>query len=230
MASMFGQRAADSVIVALVVVLVIVLVGQVCVAKWRKDTFTLERTRLVESRVDGQKYRVHPGHEDPHAAADEMAWLNDQMVEFMRVMRRKYGQDDPATERQYPRRCRATRRLLALYNPDNLAENSPRDPEGDTSYVLDKGAIFAICLREKGREGLLPRDILMFVALHELTHIAIEEVDHPPEFWAMFRVMLREAAAAGLIQPTNYAHRPIDYCGLKVDYNPYFDASLPEVR
>ena len=38
--------------------------------------------------------------------------------------------------------------LLKNYNPNNLKENVPMS-KINTSYVEDKGKIFAVCLREK---------------------------------------------------------------------------------
>lgn len=202
-------------------VIVIVLAAFYTFSTHRK--YSVENTEPVKAS-DGQSYRVHKSHGDPKAAAELMAWLNDQIIEFLKVMRRRYK---GATN--FPQRRKATERMLALYNPDNLAETSPHNMLGDTSYVLDKGAIFAMCLRSR-KENLLPKDLVMFVALHELTHIAIEDVDHPPAFWVAFAQMLRDAASAGLYAPVDYSKHPVDYCGLRVNYNPMFDDTIAPFR
>ena len=76
-------------------------------------------------------------------------------------------------ENEYARRA-AVELLLARYNQDNLAENSPRDPTGDTAYSLNKGAIVAICLRDRTRpDSIHDIEILTFVTLHDMPHIAI---------------------------------------------------------
>lgn len=212
------------------VVLLIILIATA--ARRRGDHFTLGRTREVHSGVDGLPYRVHLIHTDPSRAADTMAELNRRAVELMRFLRQKYlrsGAQGAHFEREH-----ATKRLLGLYNPDNLAENSPRDPEGDTSYTIDKGAILALCLREKdpGRSGdprahdIHDLETLTFVTLHELTHIAIEDLDHPPRFWRAFRFILEDAREAGIIRGVDYGRHPTVYCGMDIDYNPLFDASL----
>jgi hypothetical protein len=231
-----GKRTLNALI-GVVILLIILVIAVQKAAAWRHgDKFTLERTREVRSQVDGLPYRVHLIHSNSDDAADVMAKLNSQAIELMRHLRRKYLR--VSAHGVYSGRKKAAKRLLALYNPDNLAENSPRDPEGDTSYTIDKGAILAICLREKdpGRKGrpdthdIHDIETLTFVVLHELTHIAIEDVDHPPVFWETFKFILQDAREAGIIRGVDYSHRPTVYCGMDIDYNPLFDRSLTAVE
>jgi hypothetical protein len=226
------RRPATSLAIGALVVLII-LVAAYYYTSWREgDNFTLNRTREVRSDVDGLRYRVHLIHKNSDAAADTMAELNRRAVELLRHLRGKYLRGPLAG--RAPARGRAVERLLGLYNPDNLAENSPRDPKGDTSYTIDKGAILAICLREKdpARSGdARAHDIhdintLTFVTLHELTHIALEDLNHPPRFWQAFKFILQDAVAAGLLRPVNYEISPTVYCGMDIDYNPLYDRGL----
>lgn len=206
----------------IVIVLVILIVGTF--STWQKrDRFALGQTRGVRSAVDGLHYRVHLVHADSTRAADTMAEMNRRAIELMRYLRAKYLRGG-----RNGQRARATRQLLQLYNPDNLAENSPRDPEGDTSYTIDKGAVLALCLREKdqGAHDFHDLDTLTFVMLHELTHIAIEDQDHPKRFWQAFKFILEDAQDAGVLAPTNYGRFPEEYCGIKIDYNPLYDRGL----
>lgn len=227
------RHGASNWIIGMVVVLIILIIAQ---AMWqRKDRFTLDWTQEVHSGVDGLFYRVHGVHKNPDKAADTMAKLNRRAIDLMRHLRKKYLRG-PARE-MFPARAKATQRLLNLYNPDNLAENSPRDPEGDTSYTIDKGAILALCLREKNpaRNGdpaahdIHDLDTLTFVTFHELTHIAIEDLDHPPRFWQAFKFILEEALHAGLISGVDYRLHPTVYCGMDIDYNPLYDKSLTPI-
>ena len=219
------SRAASAWTLGLVVVLIVLIVATSAPAAWRGgDRFTLAQTREVRSGIDGLPYRVH---ENSTAAADTMAELNRRATELLRHLRGKYLRGPGRGA--FPAREAATRRLLGLYNPDNLAENSPRDPEGDTSYTIDKGAILALCLRAKGPGGAGIHDMetLTFVTLHELTHIAVTDVDHPVAYWRTFKFVLQEAVAAGLLKGVDYSQRPTVYCGMNIDYNPFYDASLP---
>lgn len=215
-----NRRAAANWAIGIVIVLILVL----CASD--RGQYTLGRTEGIRAAADGLRYRVHTVHANPSAAAETMAELNRRSVELMRHLRDKYLRG-PLAGRS-PARARAVERLLRLYNPDNLAENSPRDPDGDTSYTVDKGAILALCLREKNPAGHRLHDLetLTFVTLHELTHIAVEDLDHPPRFWQAFKFVLEEAVEAGLLRGVDYGRRPTAYCGMDIDYNPYFDREL----
>ena len=216
----------DGLVYAVVIVLLILIVAYlVQPERFKKDHFTLEQTVLVRSQIDGLSYRVHTVHGGSEKAANILAEINRRAVELMRFLRKKYLRSNMGVI--YPRRAEATRRLLNRWNPDNLAENSPQDPEGDTSYTIDKGAIVAICLRaSRNNNGFHDLNTIMFVSLHEMTHIAVEILEHPPEFWSAFKFILQEATLAGLIKSHHYNRAPITYCGIKIDYNPLYDSGL----
>ncbi|MHB8736933.1 MAG: hypothetical protein ACYC6M_16640 [Terriglobales bacterium] len=226
---------------ALLVASAVVLLGLLARRVARSDKFTLSNAVYVRSRVDGMPYKVHPQHTDPQGAADILASTNARLVKLMKRLKDKYR--SPAWRAQYPARATAMKKLLERYSPDNLVENSPLDPEGDTAYVRDKGLVMALCLRERdpalkkclrgGCTGVNPKtmrlhrpDTTFFVAVHELAHIAIDDVDHPPRFWSAFKFLLTEAHEGGkesLLANDDFARAPITYCGLAVDYNPYYD-------
>jgi hypothetical protein len=189
------------------------------------DRFTIGQTSARTSKIDGLNYRVHEGHLKAQEAADRMALLNDRVIALLRHLRTRYWKNGEAGP--YPKRRAAVARLLARYNPDNLVENSPRNPGGESSYVENKGAIVAICLREKGEAGDLHNlEVLTFVTLHEMAHIAVDVKDHPQEFWEAFRFLLEEAEAAGIYTGPDYGKRPVRYCGVLVDYSPRWDQTL----
>jgi hypothetical protein len=221
-------RGAALAVVVLLTVLVVFLLARRFVLGG--DHFTIRQTRPVLSSVDGVRYRVHEAHTGPERAADTLARLNRRVVELMRALRARYvrGADGTPAERA------AAARLLARYNPDNLVENSPRDPTGDTAYTMDKGAVIALCLRERDPAAggdPLAYDIhdlgtLTFVTLHEMAHIAINEIDHPAVFWSAFRFLLEEAERAGIYRSPDFAASPRDYCGVHINYNPRMDPNV----
>ena len=68
----------------------------------------------------------------------------------------------------------------------------------------------------------------MFVNLHELTHIASTKNDpgHKIDFWKNFKIILQEAKEIGVYKPINYKKTPVNYCGMNIFYNPYFNKKL----
>jgi len=196
----------------------------------RAERFALEATRPVRG-PDGAWYRVHTGYGDPERAAATLAELNKRALRLMRHLRGRYAQHGS------PERRHAVALMLRRYNPDSLAENSPLSGNADTSYTLDKGALVALCLRERDpkRSGDPARydvediDLLTFVMLHEMGHVATDtapgEDAHSPNFWATFKFLLEEADMLGFgMHRAVNARKPRKYCGMSVAYNPLHDA------
>lgn len=204
----------SSLILALVVVLLVVAVA----ATWPGGGSGTDGAGPVVSRVDGRTYRVHGGSV---RAADLMAQLNARIDVLIRRLRAKYGGVDSA-------RGRAVGRLVARYDIRALVENSPHNVSDDTSYTIDKGRVLALCLRERTEAARLHSfNVLTFVSIHELAHIASREYGHHRTFWATFKFFLEEAVAAGVFDAVDYRRHPRRYCGSTINYSPLFDEGLP---
>lgn len=115
------------------------------------------------------------------------------------------------------------KRIRSRYRSAGLIENKPKDPS-QTSYTAGKGQIVALCLRKPN--GFVDMDLIRFVDLHEMAHIGTRAYGHPEEFWNNFKFLLAEAKEAGFYTPVDYSQKGVMYCGLKVDYNPLYDANL----
>ena len=63
----------------------------------------------------------------------------------------------------------------------------------------------------------------MFVALHELSHIACDEVGHTEKYWQIFKEILEYAVDLGIYEPVDYKKHPVVYCSMEITDNPYFD-------
>ena len=183
----------------------------------------------VTSRIDGERYRVHGGFRDPVDAADLLAQINGRIEELIQHVSLKYGNVPDGNER-----AAIVTRLRRRYAARRVAENSPNDPSGDTSYTLGKGDLIALCLRERDpadrgdprTQDLHDHDTLTFVAIHELAHVGTDFVHHPLAFWSTFRFLLEEAEAAGVFYSADYRLQPVYYCGVTVDYNPRWDETV----
>jgi hypothetical protein len=120
--------------------------------------------------------------------------------------------------------------LVNNYNPKYIYEISPKNSGNATSYTEDK-KILVLCLRHKkpdtsGNYELHDINTMMFVVLHELTHMANKSWGHPTDFWILFKFLLMNAIEADIYSAVDYSKYPINYCGLWLRYNPIFDASV----
>jgi len=213
-----------AILLSIVISIIIIAIGIIFKKKYLVDPeikYTLKTKAVVAN--DGNKYKVH-NYGDSTTAANILSTINNVLIELISYLKNKYNVkvDNNYSNSNYL----AVKKILMRYNPDNLIENSPND-NTDTSYTLNKGSIIAFCLREKGSNNYIHDiDTLIFVAIHELAHMAIDEDGHPPKFWTMFKWLLMEAEMGKIYFSKNYNIHPIHYCGMEVNYNPRFDDSL----
>jgi hypothetical protein len=143
-------------------------------------------------------------------AANLLADVTQKMKDTVAFIKEKHPKD--------PR----TIRLVDGFNPKRINETLPTSEL--TAYSENKGEKLAFCLNTKKSEStLIDINTLTFVALHELSHIATESIGHKQDFWENFKWVLENAIEAGIYIPIDYKKKPKEYCGMKINDNPYYD-------
>lgn len=102
---------------------------------------------------------------------------------------------------------------------NNLMENKTTiyetDPNSDlTSYSVNKGEELAFCLKSKKTGLLHDLNLLMYVALHEMAHIACPETGHGELFKKIFKFLTDKAIDLNIYIKVDYNLQPIEYCGM----------------
>ena len=166
--------------------------------------------KCIVSTVDGDKYCVRE-RSNIKEASDLLAKTNLKMKQFVEYVDKKYP-DKPNI-----------RRLVKKFNPNKIVETLPTSEY--TAYSENKGKKLAFCLNKEkhNNNNLIDENTLMFVALHELSHIATESIGHNKEFWDNFKFILKEAQEAGLYKMVDYSKDNKEYCGMTITDNPYFE-------
>ena len=83
-----------------------------------------------------------------------------------------------------------------------------------TSYSVNKGEELVFCLRSKENNQLHDINLMMYVALHEISHIACPEIGHTPLFKKIFAFFTEKADQLNLYQIVDYGEQPVEYCGM----------------
>ncbi len=171
------------------------------------DSFNL---RCIISDVNGNTYCVRD-RSKLEMSADKLATINIKMNKLVSHVGEKYPEKENV------------KRLVAGYNPQKIYETLPTSEY--TAYSENKGEKLAFCLdTEKNSQGrLIDINTLMYVALHELSHIATKTIGHTDEFWDNFKFLITEAKEIGVYNPVNYKKEPVRYCGMNITDNPYYD-------
>lgn len=165
--------------------------------------------KCILSNVDGNTYCVRE-RTKLEMAADKLAKVTQGMKTLVQHCKNKYDNDN------------RIKRLVEGFNPKKINETLPTSEY--TAYTENKGEKIAFCLdTEKNNKGrLIDLNTLMFVAIHELSHIASKSVGHTPEFWSNFKFLLQEAEKINIYKPIDYSKKPKKYCGMEINDNPYF--------
>ena len=174
---------------------------------YNSDTFQL---KCIISTVDGNKYCVRD-REKLQDAADMLARITvkcKQLVDYV-------AEQHPDQEN--------VKRLVEGYNPQRVMETLPTSEY--TAYSENKGEKIAFCLnkKRKGEDQMIDEHTLMFVAIHELSHVATKSIGHKNEFWDNFKFLLENANQSGIHIPKDYKDEPAEYCGMNIQDNPYYD-------
>ena len=84
-----------------------------------------------------------------------------------------------------------------------------------TSYSINKGEQIVFCLRSKKYTNKLHKlNLIMYVALHELAHVACPEYGHTSLFKKIFAFFTDIAIDIGIYTKIYFNMKPLEYCGL----------------
>ena len=187
--------------------IMVALILYICLKIYKEsESFQL---KCIVSDVDGKKYCVRE-----RAQLEEAADLLAMTTEKCTMLVNHLKETEPNNE--------ITKRLVEGYNPKTIQETLPTSEH--TAYSENKGEKIAFCLNtRKGGNKLIDENTLMFVALHELSHLATKSVGHTKEFWDNFKFILQESEKIGVYHPVDYKKNKTNYCGMDIKDNPYFD-------
>ena len=183
------------------------IIGLCAYTYFTSDDFQL---KCIVSTVDGNKYCVRE-RTRLQEAADMLAKVNGKCKALVEYMDQKHGDKENV------------KRLVKGYNPKRISETLPTSEY--TAYSENKGEKLAFCLNKtrKGETNMIDEHTLMFVAIHELSHIATKSIGHKTEFWDNFKFLLENANEAGIHKPSDYKKKSVEYCGMKIKDSPYYD-------
>ena len=188
-------------------ILIIFIIIIACKIYTNSESFQL---RCIISDIDGNRYCVRD-RTKLELAANKLANINIKLNKLIKHLGEKYPNKNNV------------KRLINGYNPRKIYETLPTSEY--TAYSENKGEKLAFCLdSEKNNKGrIIDDNTLMYVALHELSHIASKSIGHNDEFWTNFKFIITEAKKINIYNPIDYKKTPARYCGMNITDNPYYD-------
>jgi hypothetical protein len=160
----------------------------------------------VKSSIDSRMYLVR-NLPDKHDAADLLAVLRRNIFELTNYLINNI--------KKFPER---EKYINQLYN--NIKHVDIKESGEDsiyTSYSVNKGEEIFFCLRSKRNTNKFHNlNLIMYVLLHELAHVATPEFGHTPLFKDNFKFITEEAIKLNLYKKIDFDNEPREYCGLMV--------------
>jgi hypothetical protein len=152
-------------------------------------------------KADDNKSYLVRNFDDKQEAANFLANITTDLLRLVQHMMAKYPENDDV------------QRLYNNFNPSSISEGSV--DSGYTSYSINKGEKIILCIRQKDK-SFVPKNTIMYVAIHELGHLMTNEIGHTDLFWKNFKFLLKEAIDQKLYYHEDYREKPQDYCGIKI--------------
>ncbi len=168
--------------------------------------------KCIVSDVNGKKYCVRERN-NLKEACNLLASITMKMEKLVHYLGEKYTNKENV------------KRLVKNFNPQKIKETLPTSEY--TAYSENKGEKIAFCLSSKNKtdtKNLIDENTLIFVALHELSHLATKSIGHNDEFWNNFKFLITQASIIQIYTPIDYKKQKQEYCGMNIKDNPYFDS------
>ena len=195
----------ENIICYLLIVIIIIISIK---SYYDSDLFQL---KCIISDINGKKYCVRE-RKNINKASDLLAITTKNMTTLVKYLIDKYPDKESVIL------------LHKNFNPKKIKEILPTSEY--TAYSENKGEQIALCLSNKSKkdnDNLIDKNTLMFVALHELSHLATKTIGHDDTFWKNFKFLLKESEKINIYKPINYKNNSTNYCGMEITDNPYYD-------
>lgn len=193
-------------------IFVLVVVGIAYFVMYFKDS--KYPVAYVKSTIDKESYLVR-NLPDKQEAADRLARVRQKILILQKHLKQTHMEKSFVKQMIDNFDCSA----------DRFSESTP-DAQF-TSYSVNKGEKIFMCLRQRNeKEELVQENIILFVALHEMSHVGTVSVGHTPEFWNNFAWLLKQAEATKIYEYSNFAAHPVEYCGVHITDAPTYKETV----
>ena len=172
------------------------------------------------SDLDGARYMVR-NRKDKKKAANMLAQIKINIYGITDYMNKKIEDQKLSNEKRY---IEFKPYILQLKNKiKNVIIKESGSNTVYTSYTVNKGEQIIFCIRSKSITTILEENnihdlnLIMYVALHEISHVACPEYHHTPLFKKIFKFICEEAIEMGIYKKIDFNASPQEYCGMKIN-------------
>jgi hypothetical protein len=173
----------------------------------RRKNLRIEKMSLVEA-FDKKKYLVRDLN-TKFESANLLAKLMDNLKVLITTLKKRSESTNDNELRKFKPF------IESIYNKiDNVIVRENEGSNDLTSYSINKGEELVFCIRSKSNNKIHDINELMYVAVHEISHIGCPETGHTRLFAKINLFLLQKAVQLGLYHYRDYAANPVEYCGM----------------
>jgi len=166
---------------------------------------------LINSNLDNKLYLVRES-ENKQKVADILSEINSRIIILLRYLQTINNGE----------LSEYIKTLIKKYPETILLENSSIIPDKNyTSFSINKGEQIVFCIQDPSNSKVYDINTLMYVALHEISHIACPDIGHTELFKKIFLYFIQQAIHIGIYNAVNYNINPTPYCGIIIRDNLY---------
>lgn len=198
---MIRQKIYSSIIIVSFIIIIILLLI------YLKYNSNIE-IEYVKSAVNGKEYMVR-NLPDKNEAANMLGEINNRILILQKYLLSNLD--------KYPKYKNYFKIMCDKINTVELSENTKKG--NYTSYTINKGQEIVLCLRSKKDNNIHDINLIMYVVIHELAHVACPEINHTPLFTKIFIILLKISIELKIYKKINFKYDPKEYCGMTIHEN-----------
>ena len=153
--------------------------------------------------VDNQTFCIKP--ESDKTKYETLQYIDTNLEKIVLYVKEKYP--NKSITKSLVKRYDETTKLSELI-----------DTEDNVAYSKNKGEEIAICLEDKN----IDKNTMMFVCIHELSHIGTNEIGHTRNFWKNMKFLLECAVKLNIYVQQDYSKNPVTFCDYKITSSPLY--------
>jgi hypothetical protein len=158
----------------------------------------------VKSNVDNNYYLVRDLH-DKQEVADTLAYIKIQLRSLIKYI----------LSSKSNKFTKYIKDLEKKFDNVNISENITDFYY--TSFSVNKGEQIVFCMRSrKDKDKQHDTNLMMYVALHEISHIACPEYGHTELFKEIFQYITQNAINLNMYHSIDFKNLPTEYCGIVI--------------
>jgi hypothetical protein len=186
--------------------IVIIILISVFLIYYYRERIHYYKVELVQSDIDMKSYLVR-NEPDKQYASNLLAKITMSMNKINSYLMEN--------KKKFPKYEKYIEQLNDKLKYTKIQEST--DNGIYTSYSINKGEQIVFCLRSRTNINKLhDLNLLMYVVLHEMAHVACPEYGHTDLFKEIFAFIAQEAVNIGIYKKIDFKNNNMEYCGLTI--------------